>query len=107
MMLIAQVRQHLYDVDCAGDNTFIMLIAQVRQHLMMLIAHVRKYLYGVDCSGKTTPLGQSQGLHACIRVDMHIHIIIMKFYCHIQRALHDELECSLALTHIVPIYIIK
>ena len=32
-------------------------------------------------------------------------IIIIKLYCHIQRALHDELECSLALTHIVPIYI--
>ena len=34
-------------------------------------------------------------------------IIIIKLYCHIQRALHDELECSLALTHIVPIYTIK
>ena len=33
--------------------------------------------------------------------------IIIKIYCHIQRALHDELECSLALTHIVPIYTIK
>ena len=33
-------------------------------------------------------------------------IIIIKLYCHIQRALHDELECSLALTHIVPIYTI-
>ena len=31
--------------------------------------------------------------------------IIIKIYCHIQRALRDELECSLALTHIVPIYI--
>ena len=29
-------------------------------------------------------------------------IIIIKLYCHIQCALHDELECSLALTHIVP-----
>ena len=29
--------------------------------------------------------------------------IIIKLYCHIQRALHDELECNLALTHIVPI----
>ena len=28
-------------------------------------------------------------------------------YCHIQRALHDQLECSLAMTHIVPIYTIK
>ena len=28
-------------------------------------------------------------------------------YCHIQRALHDELECSLAVTPIVPIYTIK
>ena len=34
-------------------------------------------------------------------------LIIIKLYCHIQRALHDELECSLALTHIVPIYTIK
>ena len=34
-------------------------------------------------------------------------IIIIKLYCHIQRALHNELECSLALTHIVPIYTIK
>ena len=32
-------------------------------------------------------------------------IIIIKLYCHIQRALHDELECSQTLTHIVPIYI--
>ena len=31
--------------------------------------------------------------------------IIIKLYCLIQRALHDELECSLALSHIVPIYI--
>ena len=30
--------------------------------------------------------------------------IIIKLYSHIQPALHDELECSLALTHIVPIY---
>ena len=37
---------------------------------------------------------------------MQIHVII-KLYCHIQRALHEELEGSLALTHIVPIYIIK
>ena len=29
---------------------------------------------------------------------------IINLYCHIQRALHDELECSLALTHIVPMY---
>ena len=36
-----------------------------------------------------------------------IIIIIIKLSCHIQRALHDELECSLALTHIVPIYTIK
>ena len=35
----------------------------------------------------------------------YIYIYIIKLYCHIQRALHDELECSLALTHIVPIYI--
>ena len=34
-------------------------------------------------------------------------IIIIKLYCHIQRALYDELECSLALTHIVPVYTIK
>ena len=33
--------------------------------------------------------------------------IIIRLYCHIQRALHDELECSLALTHIVPMYTIK
>ena len=33
--------------------------------------------------------------------------IIIKLYCHIQRALYDELECSLAFTHIVPIYTIK
>ena len=32
-----------------------------------------------------------------------IIIIIIKLYCHIQHALYDELECSLALTHIVPI----
>ena len=37
----------------------------------------------------------------------HFHSIIIKLYCHIQRALHNELECSLALTHIVPIYTIK
>ena len=36
---------------------------------------------------------------------IYIYIIIIKLYCRIQRALHDELECSLALTHIVPIYI--
>ena len=36
---------------------------------------------------------------------IYIIIIIIKLYGHIQRALHDELECSLALTHIVPIYI--
>ena len=36
-----------------------------------------------------------------------IIIIIIKLYCHIQHALHDELECSLALTHIVPIFTIK
>ena len=36
---------------------------------------------------------------------MLIIIIIIKFYCQILRALHDELECSLALTHIVHIYI--
>ena len=36
-----------------------------------------------------------------------IILIIIKLYCHIQRALHDELDCSLALTHIVPIYTIK
>ena len=34
-------------------------------------------------------------------------IIIIKLYSHIQCALYDELECSLALTHIVPIYTIK
>ena len=34
-------------------------------------------------------------------------IIIIKLYCHIQHTLYDELECSLALTHIVPIYTIK
>ena len=34
-------------------------------------------------------------------------LIIIKLYCHIQRALHDELECGLALTHIGPIYKIK
>ena len=33
--------------------------------------------------------------------------IIIKLYCHIQRALHDELEGSLAMTHILPIYTIK
>ena len=38
---------------------------------------------------------------------IYIIIIIIKHYCHIQRALHAELECSLALTHIVPIYTIK
>ena len=36
-----------------------------------------------------------------------IIILIIKLFCHIQRALHDELECSLALTHIVSIYKIK
>ena len=36
---------------------------------------------------------------------IYIIIIITTLYCHIQRALHDELKCSLALTHIVPIYI--
>ena len=33
-------------------------------------------------------------------------IFLFKNY-HIPRALHDEFECSLALTHIVPIYTIK
>ena len=37
----------------------------------------------------------------------HAMIIIIKLYCHIQRALHDELECSLVLTPIVPICTIK
>ena len=32
-------------------------------------------------------------------------IIIIKLYCHIQRALHDELECSLALNHNYSAYI--
>ena len=36
-----------------------------------------------------------------------IHVIIIKLYCHFQHALHVKLECSLALTHIVPIYTIK
>ena len=36
-----------------------------------------------------------------------LRLIIIKLYCHIQRALHDELECSLALTHIMPICTIK
>ena len=36
-----------------------------------------------------------------------MNIIIIKLYCHIQRAWHDELECSLTLTHIVPICTIK
>ena len=30
--------------------------------------------------------------------------IIIKLYCYVQHALHDELECSLALIHTVPIY---
>ena len=34
-------------------------------------------------------------------------IIIIKHYCHFQHALHVKFECSLALTHIVPIYTIK
>ena len=33
--------------------------------------------------------------------------IIINLYCDIQRALQGELECSLALTDIVPIYKIK
>ena len=45
-------------------------------------------------------------LYVSVKDIIHV-IIIIKLYCHIQRALHDELECSLALTHIVPIYIIK
>ena len=40
-----------------------------------------------------------------IYIYIYIYIYKIKLYCHIQRALHDELECSLALTHIVPIYI--
>ena len=40
-----------------------------------------------------------------IYIYIYIYKTIIKLYCHIQRALHDELECSLALTHIVPIYI--
>ena len=43
----------------------------------------------------------------CCIIIIIIIIIILKLYCHIQRALHEELECSLALTHIVPIYTIK
>ena len=42
-------------------------------------------------------------IYICMYVCMYVCII--KLYCHIQRKLHDELECSLALTHIVPIYI--
>jgi hypothetical protein len=30
-------------------------------------------------------------------------LLIIKLYCHIQHILYDELECSLALTHILPI----
>ena len=39
--------------------------------------------------------------------DEHLIVIIIKLYCHFQHALHVKLECSLALTHIVPIYTIK
>ena len=41
------------------------------------------------------------------RVGTTLLLIIIKIYCRIQRALHGELECSLALTRIVPIYTIK
>ena len=34
-------------------------------------------------------------------------LIIVTLYCHIKHALHVKLECSLALTHIWPIYTIK
>ena len=34
-------------------------------------------------------------------------LIIIKLYCHIRCALHDELECSLALTHTVTIKLYK
>ena len=44
-------------------------------------------------------------MHMFIIIILIILIIIIKLYCHIQYALHDELECRLALTHIVPIYI--
>ena len=33
--------------------------------------------------------------------------LIIQLYCHFQHALHVKLECSLALTRIVPIYTIK
>ena len=45
--------------------------------------------------------------NGCIVLLIKKKVFIIKHYCHIQRALHDELECSLALTHIVPIYTIK
>ena len=47
---------------------------------------------------------QSSGCYSILEILSKI-VIMIKLYCHIQRALHDELECSLALTHIVPKYI--
>ena len=51
--------------------------------------------------------GMHVNLHDCSYRVEKIVLIIIKLYCHIQRSLRDELECSLALTHIVPIYTIK
>ena len=52
-----------------------------------------------------THQGKVSSLYGEIYTDVELNVII-KLHCHIQCALHDELECSLALTHIVPIYII-
>ena len=40
-----------------------------------------------------------------IMIIIVITILIIKLYCHFQHALHVKLECSLALTHIVPMII--
>ena len=42
----------------------------------------------------------------CILCMCFMYIIIIKLYWHFQHALHVKLECNLALTHIVPIYIL-
>ena len=38
---------------------------------------------------------------------VNIIIIIIKLYCYIKRALHDDLKCCMVLTHVVLIYTIK
>ena len=48
-----------------------------------------------------------EGKNASLLLSLLNAKIRIKLYCHFQHALHVKLECSLALTHIVPVYTIK